>query len=257
MCLFVVFLTYSWCVTPYFPFLDCWRHGFLAFPICTTSRLLFLVVREELLSRTHSHRCFHTLHHHTCRLQCEPLLSSADNKSEEWPLAASLCLTLSLCNPSSLPLLIYTCFSSHSSLPLLLPCSAPLVDSFVCTLFFADLFFHSPLPFSSSRFFVPCFSISHFVVCFISGFPVMKHAVFSPHPSSLFDLLASSAFTYCAIPLSFPSSHLMKPFAISTLGCMFTSPIKLNESKLVVIGVLPLLASMENDFMLQGHISLL
>lgn len=38
---------------------------------------------------------------------------------------------------------------------------------------------------------------------------------------------------------------------------MFSSPIKLNESKLVLISVLSLLASMENDFMLQGHISLL
>lgn len=36
---------------------------------------------------------------------------------------------------------------------------------------------------------------------------------------------------------------------------MFTSPIKLNESKLVLIA-LTLLASVENDFMLQGHISL-
>lgn len=63
-------------------------------------------------THTHTDTDVYTLHHHTYRLHCEPWLSSADNKSEEWPLAASLCLTLSLCNPSSLPLLIYTCLST-------------------------------------------------------------------------------------------------------------------------------------------------
>lgn len=52
-------------------------------------------------------------------LQCEPWLSWEDNKSGEWPLAASLCLTPSLCNPS--PILLpatpsspHLCFSPFS-----------------------------------------------------------------------------------------------------------------------------------------------
>lgn len=128
--------------------------------------------RETVSTHIHIDVC--TLQHHTQRLQCEPLLSSADNKREGWPLAASFCLTLSLCNPSShLPLLIYTCFSLHSSLPLLLPCSALLVDSFVCTLLcwcFFFFFFTNPLPFSSS-FLCSLFFYFSFVVCFISGCP--------------------------------------------------------------------------------------
>lgn len=54
------------------------------------------------------------------RLQCEPWLSWADNKSQEWPLAASLCLTPSLCNPSSISPPSNTCFSSHCCLLLLI-----------------------------------------------------------------------------------------------------------------------------------------
>lgn len=151
--------------------------------------------RETVSTHIHIDVC--TLQHHTQRLQCEPLLSSADNKREGWPLAASFCLTLSLCNPSShLPLLIYTCFSLHSSLPLLLPCSALLVDSFVCTLlcwcFF--VFFLLTPSLSLPLFFVPCFSISHLL--FVSSLVVLKHAIFSPHPSSLFDLLAQHSLLH-------------------------------------------------------------
>lgn len=50
------------------PSLACWRHGFLAFPLCTTSRLLFLVVMRK---DTHTHTHYTITHDvsHYCLLQ--------------------------------------------------------------------------------------------------------------------------------------------------------------------------------------------
>ncbi len=191
-----------------FLFLPIWRHDFVAFPICTTSRLLFLVVRKELSAHTHTHSRtdVYTLHHHTYRLHCEPWLSSADNKSEEWPLAASLCLTLSLCKPSSLALLIYTCFCS---LPLFPSCSAQfiIVDFFVCSLFFANLF--SCLSVSSLFFFLSSLlSVFLFLsFLFISGcLPLFSFTIL--YPSWLVSLFTIESS--CCPSLPFISRSLLQ-----------------------------------------------
>lgn len=137
-------------------------HGFLPF---LSSRLLFLVVGTELSAQTHIHTHLYTLHHHIYRLSVshDCLLQTIRAKCDLLQH-----LTLSLCNPSSLPLLIYTCFSLHSLHPLFLPCPALFltVDFFVCTLLFANLFSYCffPLP---SFFFVPCVSLTY-IVAFVS-----------------------------------------------------------------------------------------
>lgn len=213
---------------------------FSPFPICTTLRPLFLVVRKgrrgrRSCARTHAHVCadVYTLQHRTYRLHCEPWLSPADNKSGEWPLAASPRLTLSLCNPSSPPP------PPHPHLLLLaLLRSAPflIVAFFVCTLFLANLFLVislPPLPFSSSL--LCCrFSFLIFTVCFSSVFfpSATEHAVsllsLSPpilHPSWLVSYFTTHHQTIPAVlssPFHFFSFFLQDPLLAVCL------PLQLN-----------------------------
>ena len=212
---------------------------FLAFPLRNlTPTVPCSYMRKKLSAHTHththSHRCFHITPSHI-QTHCEPWLSSADNKSEEWPLAASLCLTLSLCNPSSLPLLIYTCFSSHSSTPLF-PSPA---DFFVCTLFFANLFscFSSihPSSFFLSSLFSFCCVVSPLVLsgfcptcCFLSSslFTCYSSCCRHHHSSSVLSFLPSFTFISCRL--------LQDPL----LAVCLPPPIKLNESKLELITLL-------------------
>lgn len=130
-------LIYSCCTTPYcsFPWLlSC----FLSLSLHAYCSLWWEQSCQQ--THTHSHRCVHITPSHI-QTHSEPWLSSTDNERQVWPIAASLCLTLSLCNPSSVPVLIYTCFSSQSSSR----CSFLTVVFFVHTLVFANIFLSSSI----------------------------------------------------------------------------------------------------------------
>lgn len=157
----------SWpCRTPTYPYDHLFFTGQAVAMTSLSEASPNVLITPHTHTHTHIHTDVFTSHHHTYKLHCEPWLSSTDNKSEEWPLVASVCLTLSLCNPSSPPLLISTPASPHSPRfhcsRLVLLSSLYLISLFalfslfllICLFFVPRFFLHLSLPFVLSLVFL-------------------------------------------------------------------------------------------------------
>lgn len=232
------------------PFLGC-CHAFLAFPFMPT---VPCGENRAVNKHIHIHTDVCTLHHHTYRLTVshDCLLQTMSAKCD---LLQHPCV------------LHYHSVIPHLSLSSSTPASLHSPPHAAHSLQLFSLF--TPLSLLIFFFLPPfCIPLSFNLISPLKNTkkPMLFYLWFSFQqtklwalipPSDYLDLLAWSLLTLALSHDPFISFHLMLSFAKSILGCLFTSPfeLNLNESKLALI-TLPILASMENDLMLQGHTSL-